>query len=44
MYSLFALLHGDMIFDTYQDLSSFSYILGQLYMYIFILLFITYEA
>ena len=40
MNALFALMHGDSIFDILKDLSSFSFLLGQIYIYIFCTLFI----
>lgn len=32
-YCLFAILTGDMVFDTYKDLSSIRFLAGQLYVY-----------
>jgi hypothetical protein len=36
MFSLFALMNGDMVFDTVQDLDTIDIIFSQLYLYIFI--------
>ena len=36
MFTLFALMNGDMIWDTYADISSWQYLLGQLYLYAFV--------
>ena len=38
--SLFAILNGDSIFDTFNDLSGVSFFLGQIYCYVFCLMFI----
>jgi hypothetical protein len=35
-YTLFALMHGDMIFDTYNDLIQINNLLAQLYLYSYI--------
>jgi hypothetical protein len=40
LYTLFAIINGDMIFDTYHDLSSIMTFIGQLYVYAFCFLFI----
>lgn len=40
MFSLFALMHGDSVFDVLSDLSGISFFLGQIYVYIFCTLFI----
>lgn len=37
-YTLFALMHGDMIWDTYNDLIQIDYLLGQLFLYSYIFL------
>lgn len=42
MISLFSLLNGDSVFDIFMDLSSASFFLGQIYCYIFCLMFIVY--
>jgi len=36
MFSLFALMNGDMIFDSYHDLDTIDYILSQVYLYVFV--------
>ena len=36
MFSLFALMHGDMIYDTGYDLGPISFALSQIYLYVFI--------
>jgi len=38
--SLFSVLNGDSIFDTFNDLSGISFFIGQLYCYVFCLMFI----
>ena len=40
-YTLFALMHGDMIWDTYNDLIQIDSILGQLYLYSYIFISIS---
>jgi hypothetical protein len=40
MMTLFAMLNGDSVFDIFHDLSGVSFFLGQLYCYIFCIIFI----
>ena len=40
MITLFALLNGDSVMDTFRDVSGVSFILGQIYCYIFTILFL----
>lgn len=40
MVTLFAVLNGDMVYDTFHDLSFINVVLAQIYMYSFVLLFI----
>lgn len=37
LYSLFAIMNGDMIFDSYNDLDTIDYIMSQIFLYTFIL-------
>jgi hypothetical protein len=39
MISLFAILNGDSVMDSFRDLSSFSFLMGQVYIYLFSILF-----
>lgn len=40
MVTLFAVLNGDMVYDTFHDLGFVNIVLSQIYMYSFVLLFI----
>ena len=40
---LFSLAQGDSVFDTFKDLKGFSFVLGQIYLYSFCILFIVYN-
>lgn len=40
MFTLFAVLNGDMVYDTYNDLHLIDFVLSQIYLYSFIILFI----
>jgi hypothetical protein len=40
MFTLFALMNGDMVFDTFNDITALSCICAQIFIYIFCLLFI----
>jgi hypothetical protein len=40
MIILFALAQGDSVFDTFKDLQGFSFFIGQVYLYLFCILFL----
>lgn len=43
MIILFALAQGDSVFDTFKDLSGISFFIGQIYLYLFCIMFIVYN-
>ena len=40
MFTLFAIMNGDMVFDTYNDVNKLVIVIGQIYMYTYTLFFI----